>query len=1341
MKLQGSSGRMCRFLLLSGVAASLLCVAMAAGSAGATAAAPEVRDTREGEDVSLSCRFAPQVAQQNPTYFWLRVNTRKHDNVAIGDAPLDTNYRLDFRPEQGRYDLLISNVSYERDNGRFECRVKAPGSGLDLHSHVVALTVLTPPDAPVVTPGVRPVATEGKPMQLSCGSTGGSPDPVIRWYKEGNTFPLEATMKNGASRDVATTAVLTVNASRTDDGAVYRCVVWNRAMPEGTKLETVVTLSVNYFPRVEIGPDNPVRVERDGTATLQCNVDAKPRVSNVRWTRNGRFVATSFTHTIHRVSVQDAGKYVCSADNGLGQVGEAEITLDVLYPPQVTLDSKHREAEEYESLTVHCNVSANPKPSVVEWVREGRPEFRQSGTVLSLPRVTAESAGVYMCRAVNTLDVSTPPRRRVEHIGNASLTLLVRHKPGLARISPDKPVATEGAGVTLTCSANPPGWPLPQFRWWRDPADSNSSSNGNSPATVLTTGPKYTITSTHLGSEGTYHCQASNEIGQGEPASVFLEVHQPPRFLAKLQPHVTRRVRNDDFTAMCGAQGKPKPSIRWLKDGRDIGAGTPGSGFYDISTEESEARNAVYTVQSILKFSGPDRKEHNQLEPSDRGVYTCIFENEVKKTESTMHLRIEHEPISLNRYNKVAYDLREDAQVVCRVQAYPRPEFQWSYGSNQAALLTSSEGHYEITTSTENGDIYTSVLKVSNIRDVDYGEYTCRANNGLGTKRETIKLQPKGPPEHPQAVKSTAVGHNYVTLLWEAGFDGGVQNTKYFVSYRRVAGGSNTEGGDLASDCYSAAPPSVNANLVSSSEATSGEAGGWQEFDCQKNNPCNVTSLEQHASYVFKVKAYNTKGHSNYSESVAALTKVDRIPAPQRVTYDPESHLLSINIAATCLQLMGQVEASLGIVQDVSTGQEMDEWHLVDTLPIVANGGAATRREAVISSLVASKTHPESGFRSTGRSLGGDDNYYGSEVPEDVLDPEHNAVTQGDPRVRVKLCLRSNPETCGDYTEADIGPSYIKEASVLATPTLIAIVVSCVVFILFVGLLFMFCRCKRHQNKKASGKNYEMNSSNVGPSMVTQPPPPYYPSSGLENKALEHSLDLALDDATKGHHVYAAQNGYGYHGAMPGHQHHGPPQTHGINGGEWVNMGYMENSYSNSNNGGSVNSQDSLWQMKMAAAASNNGSQTGIPSVDPQSQFQHSHPNLHTHGSTYGYDPMSHGGYGAVDDYAAYPQQPGDLDYGHHMNQGRNSANPSRQEYAPSGDPYAAVQKPRRRMDQHIDSPYHDVSGLPDPYMEQMDQQMDDKQPHMGMPYDESLESGYSTPNSRNRRVIREIIV
>lgn len=104
-------------------------------------------------------------------------------------------------------------------------------------------------------------------------------------------------------------------------------------------------------------------------------------------------------------------------------------------------------------------------------------------------------------------------------------------------------------------------------------------------------------------------------------------------------------------------------------------------------------------------------------------------------------------------------------------------------------------------------------------------------------------------------------------------------------------------------------------------------------------------------------------------------------------------------------------------------------------------------------------------------------------------------------------------------------------------------------------------------------------------------------------------------------------------------------------------MGYLENSYSNSNNGGSVNSQDSLWQMKMAAAANNSANQ------GPQG---------------YGYDPITHGGYGAVDDYAPYPHI---APNGPHPDEYMRSTNQSRQEYC--NDPYAAVHKPKKRVD-HI---------------------------------------------------------
>lgn len=46
-------------------------------------------------------------------------------------------------------------------------------------------------------------------------------------------------------------------------------------------------------------------------------------------------------------------------------------------------------------------------------------------------------------------------------------------------------------------------------------------------------------------------------------------------------------------------------------------------------------------VQSTLRFSGRDRPNGNQLIPSDSGSYLCVFENDVKRVESAMNLRVE----------------------------------------------------------------------------------------------------------------------------------------------------------------------------------------------------------------------------------------------------------------------------------------------------------------------------------------------------------------------------------------------------------------------------------------------------------------------------------------------------------------------------------------------------------------------------------------------------------------------------------------------------------------------------------------------------------------------------
>lgn len=212
--------------------------------------AEEGKDTREGETVSLECRFPQQITTQHPTYFWLRTNKEKHDNVAIQSTPLESNYRIDFRPEEGRYDLTIMNTSYERDNGMFECRVKASGTGRELHSQAYTLTVLTPPEPPKVSPGPNPTVTEGRKIELACSSAGGSPEPYIKWYREGSSHPLDAVVRKANGKEDVTRAVLELTPSKEDDGAIYRCFVWNRAMSDDTKMEASVTLSVNckyYF--------------------------------------------------------------------------------------------------------------------------------------------------------------------------------------------------------------------------------------------------------------------------------------------------------------------------------------------------------------------------------------------------------------------------------------------------------------------------------------------------------------------------------------------------------------------------------------------------------------------------------------------------------------------------------------------------------------------------------------------------------------------------------------------------------------------------------------------------------------------------------------------------------------------------------------------------------------------------------------------------------------------------------------------------------------------------------------------------------------------------------------
>ena len=91
-------------------------------------------------------------------------------------------------------------------------------------------------------------------------------------------------------------------------------------------------------------------------------------------------------------------------------------------------------------------------------------------------------------------------------------------KTGKAFITPEEPKAVDGKSVSMRCGADPPGFPAPEYRWWKEGSGDSSKT--------LARGSEFTIDFATLDSAGKYFCRPVNELGEGTVASARLDVYQ-----------------------------------------------------------------------------------------------------------------------------------------------------------------------------------------------------------------------------------------------------------------------------------------------------------------------------------------------------------------------------------------------------------------------------------------------------------------------------------------------------------------------------------------------------------------------------------------------------------------------------------------------------------------------------------------------------------------------------------------------------------------------------------------------------------------------------------------------
>lgn len=132
--------------------------------------------------------------------------------------------------------------------------------------------------------------------------------------------------------------------------------------------------------------------------------------------------------------------------------------------------------------------------------------------------------------------------------------------------------------------------------------------------------------------------------------------------------------------------------------------------------------------------------------------------------------------------------------------------------------------------------------------------------------------------------------------------------------------------------------------------------------------------------YSLQVKSINTLGSSDFSDEVTATTQLDGFPMPLRVSYDPSTGQVAINLANTCLQLIAQVELR----------DDDGEWRTFNRIPV----GGLTHKELQVP---LSSPSPVSTISEISPASLGSEDY-----------------------VRVRLCLQGPGDNmCGTYVKAE----------------------------------------------------------------------------------------------------------------------------------------------------------------------------------------------------------------------------------------------------------------------------------------------------------------------------------
>ncbi|NXN82065.1 NCAM1 protein, partial [Bombycilla garrulus] len=408
--------------------------------------APTPQEFKEGDDAVIVCDV---VSSLPPTIIWKHKGRDVILKKDVRFIVLSNNY------------LQIRGIK-KTDEGTYRCEGRILARG-EINFKDIQVIVNVPPSVRARQSTMNATANLSQSVTLACDADG-FPEPTVTWTKDGEPVEeVENEDKYSFNYDGSELVIRRVDKS---DEAEYICIAENKA----GEADATIHLKVFAKPKITY-VENKTAMELEDQITLTCEASGDPipsitwrtstrNISNEEKTLDGRIVVRSHARvsslTLKDIQYTDAGEYVCTASNTIGQDSQA-MYLEVQYAPKLQ-GPVAVYTWEGNQVNITCEVFAYPS-AVISWFRDGQllPSSNYSNIKIyntpsaSYLEVTPDSEndfGNYNCTAVNRIGQESSEFILVQADTPSSPSIgRVEPYSSSAQVEFDEPEATGGVPI------------------------------------------------------------------------------------------------------------------------------------------------------------------------------------------------------------------------------------------------------------------------------------------------------------------------------------------------------------------------------------------------------------------------------------------------------------------------------------------------------------------------------------------------------------------------------------------------------------------------------------------------------------------------------------------------------------------------------------------------------------------------------------------------------------------------------------------------------------------------------------------------------------------------------